>query len=121
MKIALIGKIHEDGLKILEKEKEVTLQDTLNFTSGEVLIENEFKGNPEQPETEKEWGKIKLKNLSMKYRNQLQAMTNFNGIISYSDEKFRLQNVLGMYGNSPLHLEGKSIPKTNLRQNFPCA
>ena len=66
-------------------EKEVTLQDTLNFISGEVLIENEFKGNPEQPETEKEWGKIKLKNLSMKHRNRLQVMTDFNGIITFSD------------------------------------
>ena len=106
-------------------EKEVNLQKTLNFTSGEALIDNEFKGNPEQPETEKEWGKIKLKNLSMKYRNQLQAMTGFNGVISYSDEKFRLQNVLGMYGNSPLHLEGeinpknKSAPEFSLRLNLP--
>ena len=110
---------------ILEQEKEVTLQDTLNFTSGEVIIENEFKGNPEQPETEQEWGKIKLKNLSMKYRNQLQVMTDFNGIITFSDEKFRLQNVLGMYGNSPVHLEGeinpknKSAPEFSLRLNLP--
>tara|TARA_A100001037_G_scaffold301112_1_gene329910 strand:- start:453 stop:2258 length:1806 start_codon:yes stop_codon:yes gene_type:complete len=61
----------------------------------------------------------------MKYRNQLQAMTDFNGIISYSDEKFRLQNVLGMYGNSPLYLEGeinpknKSGPEFSLRLNLP--
>ena len=37
-------------------EKEVNLQETLNFTSGEALIDNEYKGNPEQPETETEWG-----------------------------------------------------------------
>ena len=61
----------------------------------------------------------------MKYRNQLQVMTDFNGIITFSDEKFRLQNVLGMYGNSPVHLEGeinpknKSAPEFSLRLNLP--
>ena len=113
---------------IIEEDSEdalLALQEGLDFTSGGVRIDYGFKGNPEKPETEKEWGKIKLENLSLKYRDRLQEMTGLNGNISYDDEKIRLENVLGLYGNSSLHLEGeidrrnKSTPEFSLRLNLP--
>ena len=113
---------------IIEEDSEdalLALQEGLDFASGGVLVDYEFKGNPEKPETEKEWGKIKLKNLSMKYRDRSQAMTDLNGMIAYNDEKIRLENVLGRYGNSSLHLEGeigrqnKYAPEFSLRLNLP--
>jgi hypothetical protein len=101
------------------------LEEGLNFTSGRVLINYRYQGNPEKPETEKEWGKIKLKNLSMKYLDQLQAMLDLNGNISYDAENIRLDNIVGRYGDSPLHLEGEidrqdvSAPEFSLRLNLP--
>jgi len=100
-------------------------QEGMDFTSGKVVVDYRFKGNPEKPETEKKWGKIELKNLSLKYRDRLQAMTGLNGKISYDGEKIQLENILGFYGNSSLHLEGKidgwekSIPEFSLRLNLP--
>ena len=54
-----------------------------------------------------------------------QAMTGLNGKISYDEKKIQLENILGFYGNSSLHLEGKidgwekSIPEFSLRLNLP--
>jgi len=113
---------------IIEEDSEdalLALQEGLDFTSGGVLIDYGFKGNPEKPETEKEWGKIKLENLSLKYRDRLQEMRGLKGNISYDNEKIRLENVLGLYGNSSMHLEGeidrrnKSTPEFSLRLNLP--
>ena len=107
------------------KDALLVLQEGLDFTSGSVLINYRFEENPEKPETEKEWGKIELKNLAMKYHDRLQAMTRLNGNISYDDEKIRLENVMGRYGDSSLHLEGEidrrdvSNPDFSLRLNLP--
>ena len=107
------------------KNSLLAFQEGMDFTSGKVLVDYRFKGNPEKPETEKKWGKIELKDLSLKYRDRLQAMTGLNGKISYDEKKIRLENILGFYGNSSLHLEGKidgrgkSIPKFSLRLNLP--
>jgi hypothetical protein len=101
------------------------LQEGLDFTSGGVLINYRYQENPEKPETEKEWGKIELKNLSMKYQNRLQAMMDLNGNISYDAENIRLDNIVGRYGDSPLHFEGEidrqnvSAPEFSLRLNLP--
>lgn len=113
---------------IIEEDSEdalLALQEGLDFTSGGVLINYRFQGNPEKPETEKEWGKIELKNLSMKYQGRLQEMTDLKGNISYSDEKIRLENIVGQYGDSALLLEGEidrrniSDPEFSLRLNLP--
>ena len=103
----------------------VSLQEGLDFTSGELIMNYRSQGNPTQPETEKEWGKIELKNFSMKYPDRLQAMMNLNGNISYGDGKIRLENLHGRYGDSPVQLEGE-IDRKNiktleyaLRLNFP--
>ncbi len=101
------------------------LQEGLDFTSGGVLINYRYLGNPEKPETEKKWKKIELKNLSMKYRDRLQAMMDLNGNISYDAENIRLDNIVGRYGESSLHLEGEigrkdvSAPEFSLRLNLP--
>ena len=89
------------------EEALVEFQEGLDFTSGEVLVNYRYQENPEKPETEKEWGKIELKNLSIKYRERLQAMMDLNGNISYDVESIRLDNIVGRYGDSPLHLEGE--------------
>ncbi|MEK9629036.1 MAG: AsmA-like C-terminal region-containing protein [Nitrospinota bacterium] len=113
----IIGEDSEDAL--------VALQEGLDFTSGGVLINYRFRGNPDKPETEKEWGKIELKNLSLEYRNRLKAMTGLKGVITYDEEKIRFENVSGLYGNSSLLLEGeidrrdKSVPDFSLRLNLP--
>jgi uncharacterized protein involved in outer membrane biogenesis len=109
---------------IIEGDALVGLQEGLDFTSGGVLINYRYQENPEKPETEKEWGKIELKNLSMKYRDRLQAMMGLNGIISYDAGNIRLDNIVGRYGNSALHLEGEidrhnvSAPEFSLRLNL---
>ena len=103
----------------------VSLQEGLDFTSGELIVNYRSQGNPTQPETEKEWGQIVLKNFSMKYSDRLQAMINLNGNISYGDGKIRLENLNGRYGDSPFQLEGEINRKHiktleyALRLNFP--
>ena len=107
------------------KDPLLAFQEGVDFTSGKVLVDYRFKGNPEKPATEKKWGKIELKNLSLKYRDRFQAMTGLNGKISYDEKKIRLENILGFYGNASLHLEGKidgwekSIPEFSLRLDLP--
>jgi len=107
------------------KDALLELQEGLDFTSGGVLIKYRYQENPEKPETEKEWGKIELKNLSMKYRDRLQAMMDLNGNISYDADNIRLDSIVGRYGDSPLHLEGEidrqniSAPEFSLRLNLP--
>ncbi len=107
------------------KDALLELQEGLDFTSGGVLINYRYQENPEKPETEKEWGKIELKNLSMRYRDRLQAMMDLNGNISYDAETIRLDNIVGRYGDSSLHLEGEidrqnvSAPEFSLRLNLP--
>ena len=107
------------------EEALVEFQEGLDFTSGEVLVNYRYQENPEKPETEKEWGKIELKNLSIKYRERLQAMMDLNGNISYDVESIRLDNIVGRYGDSPLHLEGEidrkdaSALEFSLRLNLP--
>ncbi len=107
------------------KNSVLAFQEGMGFTSGKVLVDYRFKGNPEKPETEKKWGKIELKDLSLKYGDRLQAMTGLNGKISYDGKKIQLENILGFYGSSSLHLEGKidgwgkSIPEISLRLNLP--
>ncbi|MDC0946645.1 AsmA-like C-terminal domain-containing protein, partial [Nitrospinaceae bacterium] len=103
----------------------VEFKEGLDFTSGGVLVNYRYQENPEKPETEKEWGKIELKNLSIKYRDRLQAIMDLNGNISYDVENIRLDNIVGRYGDSPLHLEGEidrkdaSALEFSLRLNFP--
>lgn len=113
---------------IIEEDSEdalVALQEGLDFTSGGVVLNYHYRGNPKKPETEKEWGEIDLKNLSMNYQNRLRAMMNLNGNISYGDGKIRLENIIGRYGDSSVHLEGeidrhnRSIPEFALRLNLP--
>lgn len=84
-----------------------SLKKDLDFTSGEIIVNYRSEGNPTQPVTEKEWGRIELKNFSMKYPNRLQAMINLNGNISYGDGKIILKNLKGRYGDSPVQLEGE--------------
>lgn len=117
-----------DLLHVLSDNSEdalVGLTEGLDFTSGEVILRYRSEGNPTKPETEKEWGKIELKNFSMKYQDRFQAMMNLNGNISYGDGRIRLENLNGRYGDSPVQLEGeidrKNIKtlKYALRLNFP--
>jgi len=119
---------HSDLHLILEEDSDdalMALQEGLDFISGGVTLDYRYRGNPKKPETEKEWGKIELNNLSMKYRGRLQAMMNLNGNISYAPENIRMENIVGRYGDSSLHLEGEidrrdiSAPEFSLRLNLP--
>ena len=112
---------------ILSEDSEdalVGLIEGLDFISGRLVLKYRSQGNPTKPETEKEWGKIELKNLSMKYPDRLMAMMDLNGNLSYGDGKIRLENWNGRYGDSPFQLEGeidcKNIKKLEyaLRLNF---
>jgi uncharacterized protein involved in outer membrane biogenesis len=103
----------------------VGLKEDLDFTSGELIMKYRSQGNPTQPEMEKEWGEIELKNFSMRYPDRFQAVIDLSGNISYGDGKIRLENWNGQYGNSPFQLEGE-IDRKNiknleyaLRLNFP--
>ena len=89
---------NEDVLASLKKD--------LDFTSGELLVNYRSEGNLTQPLTQKEWGRIELKNFSMKYSNRLKAMINLNGNISYGDGKIILKSLKGRYGDSPVQIEG---------------
>ena len=101
----LIMEEDSDG-RILE------LQEGLNFNSGSVLIKYRFEQNPEKPETEKEWSEVELKNLSLKYQDRFRGLKDLKGKIYYDEEKIRLENVAGRYGDSSLFLEGE-IDRTN--------
>jgi uncharacterized protein involved in outer membrane biogenesis len=103
----------------------VGLKEGLDFISGGLVLKYRSQGNPIKPETEKEWGKIELKKLSMKYPDQFNTMMDLNGNIIYGDGKLRLENLNGQYGESPFQLEGE-IDRKNiknleyaLRLNFP--
>ncbi|MBT7936764.1 MAG: AsmA family protein [Nitrospina sp.] len=117
-----------DLIHVLSDDSEdalVGLKEGLDFISGELVLKYRSQGNPAKPETEKEWGKIELKDFSMKYPDRLMAMMDLNGNISYGDGKIRLENLNGRYGDSPVQLEGeidrKNIKKLEyaLRLNFP--
>ncbi len=117
-----------DLLYVLSDNSEdalVGLREGLDFTSGELIMNYRSQVNPTKPETEKEWGKIELKNFSMRYPDRLQPMINLNGNISYGDGRIRLENLNGWYGDSPVQLEGeidrRNIKKLEyaLRLNFP--
>ena len=95
-----------------------SLKQGLDFTSGELIINYRSEGNPTKPESEKEWGKIELKNFSMKYLNRLQAMINLNGNISYGDGEIRLENLNGRYGNSPIQIDGVIDSKNIKAQGY---
>jgi uncharacterized protein involved in outer membrane biogenesis len=103
----------------------VGLKEGLDFSAGGLVLKYRSQMNPMQPESEKEWGKIELKNLSMQYMDRFKVMMGLNGTISYGDGKLRLENLHGRYGDSPFQLEGevdrKNIKKLNyaLRLNFP--
>jgi len=114
----LIMEEDSDG-KVLE------LQEGLNFNSGSVLIKYRFEQNPEKPETEKEWSEVELKNLSIKYQDRFRGLKDLKGKIYFDEEKIRLENVTGRYGDSPLFLEGKIDrmnplnPEFSLYMKFP--
>ncbi len=103
----------------------VGLKEGLDFSSGGLVLKYRSQVNPKKPETEKEWGQIELKNLSMKYLDRFKTMMDVNGNISYGDGKLRLENLNGRYGDSPFQLEGeidrRNIKKLEyaLRLNFP--
>jgi hypothetical protein len=103
----------------------VGLKEGLDFISGGLVLKYRSQGNPNKPETEKEWGKIELKKLSMKYMDRFNTMMDLNGNITYGDGKLRLENLNGRYGESPFQLEGEvdrnNIKKLEyaLRLNFP--
>ena len=107
-----------DG-RILEWQK------GLHFNSGSVLIKYRFEHNPEKPETKKEWSEVELKNLSIKYQDRLRGLKGLKGKIYYDEEKIRVENVAGRYGDSSLLLEGEidrtkpSNPEFSLRLKFP--
>ncbi len=117
-----------DLLHVLPDNSEdalVSLRGGLDFTSGELIVNYRSQGNPTKPEAGKEWGKIELKNFSMRYPDRLQPVINLNGNISYGDGRIRLKNLNGWYGDSPVQLEGeidrRNIKKLEyaLRLNFP--
>ncbi len=83
------------------------LKDGLDFTSGDLILKYRSQGNPTMPETEKEWGKIEIKNLAMKYPDRLMTVSRLNGSISYGDGKIKLENWSGRYGDSAFRLEGE--------------
>jgi len=89
------------------------LQQGLTYNSGNVLIKYRFEENPEKPETEKEWSEVELKNLSLKYQDRLRVLKNLRGKLYYDKKKIRLENITGLYGGSPLFLDGE-IDRANI-------
>ncbi|KMP11456.1 hypothetical protein UZ36_04320 [Candidatus Nitromaritima sp. SCGC AAA799-C22] len=89
-----------------------------DFSEGDVEVDYRNLTDFNHPELEKDWGEIDLKNVSVKHPSGFQPLLKMTGGISFGDGQIRLQKISGWYGNSPIHLEGQLIPKSDSLLGF---
>lgn len=75
-------------------------------SGGTVEVDYHSQSLPAKPERDRVWGNIKLLKMSMKSKDKFMPILNLTGDIEFGDEKYRLQQVAGWYGDSPFQLSG---------------
>jgi hypothetical protein len=87
-----------------------TLHEGTRYTSGRVQVSFKSLGNPLVPETEKDWGKIELQDLSLQYEDEYWPLSNLSGVIEFGEGPLHLIGMKGWYGDSPVQLDGHLTP-----------
>ena len=100
------------------KGPEIALLKQSEFEQGEVEVNYRSFMDFDKPEKKKSWGKIKLKNISIKHPSSFQPMVELTGGISFGDGRIDIHKMEGWYGGSPISLNGKLIPKSGSLVDF---
>ena len=88
------------------------------FGEGDVEVNYRNFIDFNHPEQEKDWGKIELKNVSVKHPSGFQPLLKLTGGISFGDGRIALTKVGGWYGNSPIQVDGQLVPKSGSLVDF---
>ncbi len=88
------------------------------FGEGDVEVNYRNFIDFNHPEQEKDWGKIELKNLSVKHPSGFQPLLKLTGGISFGDGRIALTKVGGWYGNSLIQVDGQLVPKSGSLVDF---
>jgi len=88
------------------------------FEQGDVEVNYRSLMDFDKPEKKKSWGKIKLKNISIKHPSGFQPMVELTGEISFGDGRIDIHKMGGWYGGSPISLSGKLIPRLGSLVDF---
>ncbi len=88
------------------------------FGEGDVEVNYRNFIDFNHPEQEKDWGKIELKNVSVKHPSGFQPLLKLTGGISFGDGRIALTKVGGWYGNSPIQVDGELVPKSGSLVDF---
>ena len=88
------------------------------FEQGNVEVNYRSLMNFDTPEKKKSWGKIKLKNISIKHPTGFQPLVELTGEISFGGGRIDIHKMEGWYGGSPISLNGKLMPKSGSLVDF---
>ena len=88
------------------------------FEQGDVEVDYRSFMDFDKPENKKSWGKIKLKNISIKHPSGFQPILGLTGEISFGDGRIDIHKMAGWYGGSLISLQGKLIPKLRSLVDF---
>jgi len=88
------------------------------FGEGDVEVNYRNFIDFNHPEQEKDWGKIELKNVSVKHPSGFQPLLKLTGGISFGDGRIAVTKVGGWYGNSPIQVDGELVPKSGSLVDF---
>ncbi|MDP7556513.1 MAG: AsmA-like C-terminal region-containing protein [Nitrospinaceae bacterium] len=88
------------------------------FGEGDVEVNYRNFIDFNHPEQEKDWGKIELKNVSVKHPSGFQPLLKLTGGISFGDGRIALTKVGGWYGNSLIQVDGQLVPKSGSLVDF---
>jgi len=97
---------------------EFALLKKAEFGKGNVEVHYRSLMDFDKPREKKSWGKLKLKNISIKHFPGFQPLTKLVGEISYGDGRIEINRTEGLYGGSPISMKGKMIPKSDSLIDF---
>jgi len=90
----------------------------VDFDEGNVKVHYRSLMDLNQPKKKKKWGEIEIKNVSLKHPSGYQPLLKLVGGISFGDGRVDLKQIGGWYGNSPIRMDGKLIPKSKSLVGF---
>ena len=97
----------------------------LAFSSGRVEVAYNSKGDGQGTGQEESWGRVNLKDVSVRYDSRFQPLLNVTGTLNFDKKRTFLSKVHGWLGDSPFDLEGevvwsgKSEPDYHLSVSLP--
>ncbi len=77
-----------------------------NFTGGAVEVDYNEVLYPNNPQKDRDWGSYRLQKLGLASADKYQPLKYLEGKIDYVKEEYRLKQLKGWYGNSPITVNG---------------